>query len=487
MAATFTVNHRTVTVEQNQNLLRYLRDTLRLTSVKDGCSEGACGTCTVVIDGRAVKACVQQTDRLQGKEVLTVEGLSDFEKEAFVYAFGTAGAVQCGFCIPGMVMCAKALLDRTPDPDEAADRPCAARQHLPLHRLCEDHRGGAHRRRRAARRARARGRDELAHGRARAAAGRAREGARLRRVYRRHRAARHALRLRRAQQISARARAGHPHRAGKGAAGRGVRAHGRRRPVPAQGRPPQARLGRDDRRGADHALPGRRRGARRGRNAGDPRAGQGAGRGRVRGADARALRGRIDGRGRAAAARGRQPARAPACAPRRRGRGHPQRAARALGAFYHAVHRARLPRAGMRRGAAVRRRRRADLVLGPERVRHPARDLPHARPAAGAGARGEQACRRRLRRQGGRDGAAPRGADRLPAAPPGQGEAHAGREHPDPSQAPPDGHGLHPRLRRAGQHPRRQGAGRGRYGRVRLARRAGARARVHARGRAVPL
>ena len=119
MAATFTVNHRTVTVEQNQNLLRYLRDTLRLTSVKDGCSEGACGTCTVVIDGRAVKACVQQTDRLQGKEVLTVEGLSDFEKEAFVYAFGTAGAVQCGFCIPGMVMCAKALLDRTPDPDEA--------------------------------------------------------------------------------------------------------------------------------------------------------------------------------------------------------------------------------------------------------------------------------------------------------------------------------------------------------------------------------
>ena len=104
MAATFTVNHRTVTVEQNQNLLRYLRDTLRLTSVKDGCSEGACGTCTVVIDGRAVKACVQQTDRLQGKEVLTVEGLSDFEKEAFVYAFGTAGAVQCGFCIPGMVL-----------------------------------------------------------------------------------------------------------------------------------------------------------------------------------------------------------------------------------------------------------------------------------------------------------------------------------------------------------------------------------------------
>ena len=119
MAATFTVNQTTVTVENNQSLLRYLRDTLRLTSVKDGCSEGACGTCTVLIDGKPVKACVQRTDRLQGKHVLTVEGLTGFEKEAYVYAFGTAGAVQCGFCIPGMVLCAKALLDTNPDPSEA--------------------------------------------------------------------------------------------------------------------------------------------------------------------------------------------------------------------------------------------------------------------------------------------------------------------------------------------------------------------------------
>ena len=119
MAATFTVNQTTVTVENNQSLLRYLRDTLRLTSVKDGCSEGACGTCTVLVDGKPVKACVQRTDRLQGKHVLTVEGLTGFEKEAYVYAFGTAGAVQCGFCIPGMVLCAKALLDTNPDPSEA--------------------------------------------------------------------------------------------------------------------------------------------------------------------------------------------------------------------------------------------------------------------------------------------------------------------------------------------------------------------------------
>ena len=120
--ATFTVNGQSVTVEQNQKLLRYLRDELHLTSVKDGCSEGACGTCTVLIDGKATKACIPQTDKLEGKSVVTVEGLSEFEKEAYTYAFGKAGAVQCGFCIPGMVMSAKALLDVNPTPtrEEAA-------------------------------------------------------------------------------------------------------------------------------------------------------------------------------------------------------------------------------------------------------------------------------------------------------------------------------------------------------------------------------
>ena len=116
--ATFTVNGKTVTVEKNQKLLRYLRDELRLTSVKDGCSEGACGTCTVLVDGKPVRACIQQTDKLQGKSVVTVEGLSDFEKEVYTYAFGEAGAVQCGFCIPGMVLSAKALLDVNPQPTE---------------------------------------------------------------------------------------------------------------------------------------------------------------------------------------------------------------------------------------------------------------------------------------------------------------------------------------------------------------------------------
>jgi len=120
--ATFTVNGKTVTVDKNQKLLRYLRDELRLVSVKDGCSEGACGTCTIIIDGKAVKSCVQQTDKLEGKTILTVEGLSDLEKDVYTRAFGEAGAVQCGFCTPGMVMSAKALLDVDPDPSEDAIR-----------------------------------------------------------------------------------------------------------------------------------------------------------------------------------------------------------------------------------------------------------------------------------------------------------------------------------------------------------------------------
>lgn len=120
--ATFTVNGKTVTVEKNQKLIRCLRDELHLTSVKDGCSEGACGTCTVLIDGKATRACIPQTDKLEGKTIVTVEGLTDFEQKVYTYAFGHAGAVQCGFCIPGMVMCAKGLLDVNPNPtrEEAA-------------------------------------------------------------------------------------------------------------------------------------------------------------------------------------------------------------------------------------------------------------------------------------------------------------------------------------------------------------------------------
>ena len=120
--STFTVNGQSVTVEENRKLIRFLRDELRLTSVKDGCSEGACGTCTVLIDGKATRACIPQTDKLEGKTIVTVEGLTEWEKAVYTYAFGQAGAVQCGFCTPGMVMAAKGLLDTNPSPtrEEAA-------------------------------------------------------------------------------------------------------------------------------------------------------------------------------------------------------------------------------------------------------------------------------------------------------------------------------------------------------------------------------
>lgn len=114
----FTVNGVLRETSQDKSLLKFLRDDLRLLSVKDGCREGACGTCTIVVDGKSVKACVLTTRKAEGKNILTTEGLSEREKEAFVYAFGARGSVQCGFCIPGMVMSAKALIDKNANPTE---------------------------------------------------------------------------------------------------------------------------------------------------------------------------------------------------------------------------------------------------------------------------------------------------------------------------------------------------------------------------------
>lgn len=113
---TLYVNGKEVTADRDKKLMRFLRDDLKLKSVKDGCSEGACGTCTVLIDQKAVKACVQPVSKLVGKHIVTVEGLTEREKQIYTYAFGEAGAVQCGFCTPGMVICAKALLDINPKP-----------------------------------------------------------------------------------------------------------------------------------------------------------------------------------------------------------------------------------------------------------------------------------------------------------------------------------------------------------------------------------
>ena len=113
------INGKEMEVDPERKLLDVLRNDCKCKSVKDGCSEGACGTCTVLIDGKAVKACVQKMGRLEGKRILTVEGFSQREKEVYAYAFGQAGAVQCGFCIPGMVICAKGLLDENPQPNRA--------------------------------------------------------------------------------------------------------------------------------------------------------------------------------------------------------------------------------------------------------------------------------------------------------------------------------------------------------------------------------
>ncbi len=117
--AVLTVNNVQYNITENTTLMRFLRDDLRLTSVKDGCSQGACGTCTVLVDGKAQRACLFPIDKYDGKSIITTDGLSDYEKRVYSYAFSHAGAVQCGFCIPGMVICAKALIDSNDNPTRA--------------------------------------------------------------------------------------------------------------------------------------------------------------------------------------------------------------------------------------------------------------------------------------------------------------------------------------------------------------------------------
>ena len=112
----FTVNDQICSTDKDVRLIDFLRKDLGLTGTKEGCGSGACGTCTVIVDGRKTRACIPKTSSLAGKSVVTIEGLSDREKAVYAYSFAEAGAVQCGFCIPGMVMSAKCLLDTNPDP-----------------------------------------------------------------------------------------------------------------------------------------------------------------------------------------------------------------------------------------------------------------------------------------------------------------------------------------------------------------------------------
>ena len=116
---TLTINGRTYTAGRDMKLLEFLREELRLTGAKDGCSEGACGACTVLVDGKKTKACVVSVSRLEGKDILTVEGIEPAEMRVYEHCFAEAGAVQCGYCIPGMILSAKSLLDVNLNPTRA--------------------------------------------------------------------------------------------------------------------------------------------------------------------------------------------------------------------------------------------------------------------------------------------------------------------------------------------------------------------------------
>ncbi|MCL2532404.1 MAG: (2Fe-2S)-binding protein [Oscillospiraceae bacterium] len=121
MKLNFTVNGapRSLETPPDQRLLDILRNELDLTGCKEGCGEGECGACTVLLDDKAVLACLTVAAQLEGAQITTIEGLTENGKPgALQAAFVEEGAVQCGYCIPGMVLSAKALLNETSDPTE---------------------------------------------------------------------------------------------------------------------------------------------------------------------------------------------------------------------------------------------------------------------------------------------------------------------------------------------------------------------------------
>lgn len=108
-----------VTVDESWTLLYVLREVLGLTGTKEGCGTADCGACKVILDGKAVNSCVINIKKAEGKSITTIEGLADGEElHPIQQAYVDAGAVQCGFCTPGMIMTTKALLDTNSDPTE---------------------------------------------------------------------------------------------------------------------------------------------------------------------------------------------------------------------------------------------------------------------------------------------------------------------------------------------------------------------------------
>lgn len=108
-----------VEVEQNETLLTTLRDRLGLTGTKGSCLEGECGSCTVIVDGEAVNSCLVLSPQMQGRLIETIEGLADGEKlHVLQEKFLASGAAQCGYCTPGLIVAAKVLLEKNPNPTE---------------------------------------------------------------------------------------------------------------------------------------------------------------------------------------------------------------------------------------------------------------------------------------------------------------------------------------------------------------------------------
>jgi selenium-dependent xanthine dehydrogenase len=110
-----TVNGQEYSVTDEKPLLSVLREEIGMLSVKEGCDDATCGTCVVIAGGKLVKSCSRKASTFENQQITTTEGLSEREKDVYVEAFGESGAVQCGFCIPGMVMAGKTLLDKNPD------------------------------------------------------------------------------------------------------------------------------------------------------------------------------------------------------------------------------------------------------------------------------------------------------------------------------------------------------------------------------------
>ena len=112
----FLLNGKVCSIEEKESLIKVLRDKENLISVKNGCGEGACGACMVLVDGKATRACLLKGEKVKEKKVITVEGLDENYKKVFAYSFTKVGAVQCGFCIPGMVISATGLFNKTLTP-----------------------------------------------------------------------------------------------------------------------------------------------------------------------------------------------------------------------------------------------------------------------------------------------------------------------------------------------------------------------------------